>query len=190
MRVKLYITLTDRYCTDKMLSVICLPLFAVMLFLFSISGVSAETPVGQFRPKALDNQDGSKAELSVLVSDSTFAFGTNALDTWLTPQTSFIINDGTAAENFVGRISQFTDGANVWEISASTNGSDTTRAQWSTTSETGPWNNISYYDIDFTIATNVAVSDSVAFWLRIQTPVSTSSYDQHSSILTVTAQEY
>jgi hypothetical protein len=130
------------------------------------------------------------AQVSVSVSDSTFAFGTNLLNTWLTPQTSVIINDGAAAENFLGRISQFTDGSNTWGISESANGDDTTRAQWSTTSQDGPWTDISAYDTDFTIATNVAVSDSLTFWFRIQTPVGTSSYDEHSSTLTVTAQEY
>ncbi|NIM06568.1 MAG: hypothetical protein GTN65_13370, partial [Armatimonadetes bacterium] len=46
---------------------------------------------------------GTKAELSVRLSDSSFAFGTNLLDVWLTPQTSVIANDGAVAENFVGR---------------------------------------------------------------------------------------
>ncbi len=133
---------------------------------------------------------GTKAELSVRLSDSSFAFGTNLLDVWLTPQTSVIANDGAVAENFVGRISQFTDGSNSWAITSTANGADTVRAQWSTTSQTGPWNDISAYDTDFTIATDVAVNDSVDFWLRIQTPVSTSSYSEHSSILTVTADQY
>jgi hypothetical protein len=128
--------------------------------------------------------------ISVWVSDSTFTFGTNPLNSWLTAQTSVITNDGNVAENFVGSISQFTDGANTWGISSSANGDDTTRAQWSTTSESGPWTDISAYDTDFTIATNVAVDDSVLFWFRIQTPISTSSYDEYSSTLTVTAQEY
>ncbi len=128
--------------------------------------------------------------ISVSVSNSTFAFGTSLLNTWLTPQTSVITNDGNVAENFIGQISQFTDGSNTWEIAISANGADTTRAQWSTTSETGPWTDISAYDTDFTIATNVAASDSVLFWFRIETPTGTSSYNEYSSTLTVTAQEY
>lgn len=128
--------------------------------------------------------------ISVSVSDSTFEFGTKPLNTWMTPQSSVIKNDGTVSEDFAGRISQFTDGTNAWEIDISSNGADTTRAQWSTVSDTGPWTNISAYDTDFTIATNVAVNDSVDFWFRIQTPTGTSSYDEHSSTLTVTAQEY
>jgi hypothetical protein len=139
----------------------------------------------------LDQVDlGYTSKTSVSVSNSTFAFGTNLLNTWMIPQTSVITNDGTVAQNFVGRISQFTDGTHVWEIDISSNEADTIRAQWSTTSETGPWTNISAYDTDFTIATNVAVDDSVVFWFRIQTPTGTSSYNEHSSTLTVTAQEY
>jgi len=128
--------------------------------------------------------------ISVSVSDSTFTFGTNPLNTWLTPQTSIITNGGNVAENFIGWISQFTDGANTWGISSSANGADSVRSQWSTASDTGPWTDISAYDSDFTIATNVAVNDSVVFWFRIQTPISTSSYGEYSSTLTVTAQKY
>lgn len=130
------------------------------------------------------------SKTSVSVSNSTFAFGTNPLNTWLTPQTSVITNNGTVAENFLGRISQLTDGSNTWEIDVSANGADTIRAQWSTTSGMGPWTDISEYNTDFTIATNVAVNGSVNFWFRIQTPTSTSSFNEHSSTLTVTAQEY
>lgn len=130
------------------------------------------------------------AQVSVSVSDSTFAFGTNALNTWLSPQSSVITNDGPVAENFLGRIGQFTDGTNSWEIDASSNGADSVRAQWSATSETGPWTDIAAYDTDFSIATNVAADDSVNFWFRIETPTSSSSYEEHSSTLTVTAQEY
>jgi hypothetical protein len=128
--------------------------------------------------------------LSLSSSNNTFAFGTNPLNTWMTPQTSIITNDGNVPENFIGRISQFTAGSNTWDIDTLSNGADSVRAQWSITSETGPWTDISAYDTDFTIATNVAVNDSVNFWLRIQTPTSTSSYNEHSSTLTVTAQEY
>lgn len=126
--------------------------------------------------------------LSVLLSNSTFAFGTNPLNTWLTPQTSVITNDGTVAENFVGQISQFTEGSNTWEIDVVGNGADIIRAQWSTTSAAGPWTDISAYDTDFTIATNVAVDDSVSFWFHIETPTSTSSYNEYSTTLTVTAE--
>jgi len=128
--------------------------------------------------------------VSVSVSTSTFGFGTRPADSWLTPQSASIINDGGVAENFIVSISQFTDGANTWEITASANGADTIRAQWSTVSDAGPWTDISAYDTDFTTATNVAVNDTVIFRLRIKTPTSTSSYNQYSSTLTVTAQEY
>jgi hypothetical protein len=128
--------------------------------------------------------------LSVSVSDATFTFGTNLLDTWLTPQTSVITNDGTVAEDFIGQISQFTDCGNTWTISDAANGANQIRAQWSITSDSGPWTDISAYDADFTIATNVAASNNVTLWFRIETPISTLSYSEYSSTLTVTAQEY
>jgi len=51
----------------------------------------------------------------------------------------------------------------------------------------GSCTNISAYDTDFTIATNVAVGYSANFWFRIQTPTNTSSYNEHSSTVTVIA---
>jgi hypothetical protein len=126
--------------------------------------------------------------LSVAVSKGTFAYGIRPLNQWLPPDSAFIINDGTVVEDFVARISQLTDGTNIWAISPTANGADSVRAQWSTTSATGPWTNISAYASDFTIATGVAASDSVTLWLRIQTPTATTSYQPYSSTLTVTAQ--
>lgn len=137
-----------------------------------------------------DFQLGEAPNLSVSVSNATFTFGISTLNSWVTPQTSVITNDGNVAESFVGRISQFTDGSNNWGISTGPNGSDIVRAQWSTTSGSGPWVDISAYNTDFTVATNVAVGNSVTFWLRLQTPTGTSSYSEHSSVLTATAQQY
>jgi hypothetical protein len=131
-----------------------------------------------------------KLEMAVTVTNPTFGFGTQVLNSWLSPESTYVINDGTVAESFIGSISSFTDGTNIWQISPSGNGFDRIRAQWNITSSTGPWNNISAYDTDFTIATNVTAQDSVTFWLRIQTPTSTTSYEEFSSTLTVTAQEY
>jgi hypothetical protein len=171
---------------------------------FDISSYTASNTQIRFRISVTGGGAGTRHELyvdnvqieyvpvilSVSVSDSTFTFGTQPANGWTGSQSASIINDGTVAENFMGSISQFTDGANTWEISASANGADTIRAQWSTVSDAGPWTDISAYDTDFTIATNLAVSDSVIFRFRIQTPIGTSSHNEHSSTLTVTAQEY
>jgi hypothetical protein len=133
---------------------------------------------------------GEAHHLSVAIGNSTFAFGVSTLNSWLAPQTSSIVNNGNVIENLVGRISQFTDGSSNWGISAGSNGSDIIRAQWSITSGSGPWVDIAAYNTDFTIATNVAVGNSVTLWLKLETPTSTSSYNQHSSVLTATAQEH
>lgn len=126
--------------------------------------------------------------LSVSLNNSTFAFGTEPLNSFLAPDSSIITNDGSVTETFKGKISQFTTGGDNWAISATANGADIIRAQWSTTSNTGPWTDISAYDTDFTIATGVSVSSSVTMWFRIETPTTTTSFSQYSSTLTVTAQ--
>ena len=127
--------------------------------------------------------------ISVELTVSTFPFGTLPLDNWATPQQTQIINDGTGVEDFNGRLSVFTAGAHTWSLSPAANGPDTVRAQWSIVGAGGPWNDIAAYDTDFPITTGVAPSDTVSFWLRILTPTSTGSYDEHSSTLTVSAVE-
>jgi hypothetical protein len=128
--------------------------------------------------------------VSVAVADPVFAFGTSPLNTWLASDSTVITNDGTVAEDLLGKISQFTEGVEVWGISPVANGGDLIRAQWSTVGGVGPWSDVPAYDTDFTIVTNLAASDSVTLWFRIMTPTSTSSFNQYSSTLTVTAQEF
>jgi len=135
-------------------------------------------------------ESSSLAVLSVAIDNSDFAFGLIPANQWLTPESSLVINNGTLAENFLGQISQFTDGSNTWEIDATTNGADSIRAQWSTVSDAGPWTDISTYGANFTFATNVAVSDTVTIWFRIQSPVTTSSAGQYSSSFSVTAEAF
>ena len=156
----------------------------------SIGTYTADGTLGTSRDWAAGISTYKASVISVSVSNSTFAFAVAIPNTWLPPQASVITNDGAVAENFVGQINQFTESSNTWEIAVSANGADTIRAQWSITSETGPWTYISAYDTDFTIATNVAASDSVLFWFRIQTPTSTTSYNEYSSTLTVTAEQF
>jgi len=126
--------------------------------------------------------------LSVSLSTITFEFGTRPANTWLTPQTTVVRNDGDVAEDLKAKLSQFitADSANTWALSSTANGADSIRAKWST-SESGPWTDLSAYDSDFTIDTNVAVNDSVTFWFQIQTPKTTTAYDPYSATLTITA---
>ena len=128
------------------------------------------------------------SSLSVSLSNSTFAFGTEPLNTWLVPESSIVTNDGNVSETIKGKISQFTTGSDNWAISATANGADSIRAQWSTTSSTGPWTDISAYDLNFTIVSGLAVDSSVTLWFQIETPISTTSFSQYSSTLTVTAE--
>ncbi|MGH3053494.1 MAG: hypothetical protein ACRDL7_00775, partial [Gaiellaceae bacterium] len=126
--------------------------------------------------------------LSVSVNNSVFAFGTQPLNTWLTAQSSLISNDSQGTEDVVVQISTLTAGANTWTLSAAGNGADQVRAQWSTTSSSGPWTDISAYGSNFTVASSLASSGSVTLYMRIQTPTSSSSLGAYSSTLTVTAQ--
>jgi hypothetical protein len=125
--------------------------------------------------------------LSISVSTTTLAFGTRPANTWLDPQVTVIRNDFTDGEDLLARISPLTDGSNSWILSSTANGADSIRAQWSITSDSGPWIDVDTYDTDFPIASNLAPDDSISFWFRIQTPTATSSYDEHSATLTVTA---
>ncbi|MDI6704584.1 MAG: right-handed parallel beta-helix repeat-containing protein [bacterium] len=135
--------------------------------------------------------------LSLSLSNNTFAFGTQLLDRWLDPQSTVITNDGSVAENFIGTLSQFstTDGY-TWEIGKIEgefkNGEDRCRAQWSIISaDEGPWwNDISSYNTNFTIATDVSVGGEVTLYFKIQTPTKTTSFNEYSSTLTVTAEKY
>ncbi|OGF17554.1 MAG: hypothetical protein A2W00_05540 [Candidatus Eisenbacteria bacterium RBG_16_71_46] len=126
--------------------------------------------------------------LSVSPSKTTFAFGGQPLNTWLAADSSTVTNDGSIAETLYGKISTFTSGGYTWSLSASSNGADQVRAQWSTTSAAGPWNDITAYDNDFLIRTSLAASASIKFYFRMQTPTSTSALTQYASTLTVTAQ--
>lgn len=125
--------------------------------------------------------------VSVLVTNGALAFGTQPTDTWLVPESTLVINDGQVTENFLCRVSPFTDGVNVWAVDPSTNGADQIQAEWSTAGAAGPWTGLSVYNSDFNLATAVVVGDTVTFWFRIRTPLSTSSFNTHSAGVTITA---
>jgi hypothetical protein len=126
--------------------------------------------------------------ISVAVTNGTFAFGTQPPDVWLAPASSLVINDGQVTENFLCRVSPFTDGTNTWAVDPATNGPDQIQIQWSTTDSLGPWTGLAVYDTDFSLATAVATGDTVYLWLRIRTPSTTSSFNNHGAGLTITAE--
>jgi len=67
--------------------------------------------------------------VGVSIDNSTFSFGVRLANTWLTPDSSLIINNGQLEESFTCQDSQITDGSNEWTISAASNGSDQIRGQ-------------------------------------------------------------
>lgn len=151
------------------------------------SGIAGRLMIGLVLASVAGLPLSAWTALSVAVSNSTFMFGAAPANTWSAPQMTIIKNDGTETESLAGRISQLTAGSATWAISDVANGADSIRAQWSTTSDSGPWTDISAYDTDFEIVADLADGDSLAFWLRIQTPTTTSSYGEYSATLTVTA---
>jgi hypothetical protein len=130
----------------------------------------------------------TSTSLSVLPSKTSFAFGAQPFNTWVAPDSSTLLNDGTSASTLHGRISTFTSGALSWLLSPVVNGVDQVRAQWSSVSAVGPWNDIPGYNTDFTIATAVATGASVRFYFRILTPTLTAVGVPYASTITVTAQ--
>ena len=126
--------------------------------------------------------------LSVSVGNSAFSFGARPLNQWLAVQSSTLTNDGNAGERLVGRFTPFAAGASLWSLSTSTNGPDQIRAQWSTTSATGPWTDLTAFGTDFTIVENLAQTAAVSLYFRILTPSSCSSLSPYASTFTVTAQ--
>jgi hypothetical protein len=129
------------------------------------------------------------ARISVLVSVSSFAFGTQPVNTWLPARSTQIANDGTWIEDIYARLSEFTSGPFMWGISGASNGPDVCRVQWSSVSDAGPWNDIASYETEFLVTSNLGVGASVTLYLRIQTPTSTSSFNEHSANLTVRAED-
>jgi hypothetical protein len=128
------------------------------------------------------------ASLSVSPSRTSFAFGGQPFNTWVSPDSSRLLNDGTSASTLHGNLSAFTSGVLSWALSPVVNGVDQVRAQWSTVSAVGPWNDVAGYNTDFTIATGIAIGGSVQFYFRILTPTLTAVGVPYASTITVTAQ--
>jgi len=126
--------------------------------------------------------------VSLRVTSGTFSFGTQPPDIWLPPESTLVINDGQVTENFLCRVSILTDGVNVWTLDPFTNGPDQVQVQWSTAGVAGPWTALAAYDSDFSLSTGVAAGDTVVFWCRLRTPVTTSSYSDHAAGVTITAE--
>ncbi|UCF79090.1 MAG: hypothetical protein JSW03_02210 [Candidatus Eiseniibacteriota bacterium] len=144
---------------------------------------------GRNPPVAIMTDGLAVAKISVLVSVSSFSFGTQPVNTWLPAQNTQITNDGTWSEHIYAELSQFTSGPFSWAISDVSNGADLCRAQWSTVSDVGPWNDVPSYGSEFLVTTDLPAGGSVTLYFRIQTPTSTSSLDQYSSNLTVRAED-
>lgn len=125
-----------------------------------------------------------------LNTDGTVSFGTQALDS-TNDTTSGGINDVETISVDAGPAdlsvssSTFTDGSNTWSLGSTANGSD--QVFWEFSPDGTSWSTFAAADTNYSLATNVAESTTQDLFLRLTTPTTTSSYNQHSSTVTITA---
>jgi len=116
--------------------------------------------------------------VSISVTPTEYDFGVVALNTIASTGTGGyfnVTNDGTATEDFTIRGSNATDGSNVWVL-ASTNGADQYKLEYSK-------DGTNWYLVNLTaatLATSKAGGEYETVDIRITTPTSTSSYQQHT----------
>jgi len=121
--------------------------------------------------------------VSISVTPTEYDFGVVALNTIASTGTGGyfnVTNDGTGTINLMIKSSNATDGTNTWVL-ATTNGPDQYTLQQST-------NGVDWYYVtlsESTLATNVGATESVTMDLKITTPTSTQSYQQHNFTVTI-----
>ncbi len=125
-----------------------------------------------------------------LNTDGAVAFGTQALDS-TNDTTSSGINDvetisvDSGPANLDVSSSTFSDGSNTWSLGSTANGAD--QVFWEFSPDTTAWSTFAAADTNYSLATNVAQGSTQNLYLRLTTPTTTSSYNQHSSTITITA---
>ncbi len=124
--------------------------------------------------------------LSVNVTtDNTISWGTITTNTWTAVESETIENNGNVTEDIKIKFSTFSDGSNSWTLGSTQydNGADKIVVMWSIDNST--WYVYTTYDSWVTIVEDKAVSSSVTLYVKMYAPTSTSSYQAHSSTLTV-----
>lgn len=125
-----------------------------------------------------------------LNTDGAVTFGTQPLDS-TNDTTSSGINDvetisvDSGPADLSVSSSTFSDGSNTWSLGSTDNGADT--VFWEFSPDGSSWNTFAVADTSYTLATNVAQGSTQDLYLRLTTPTTTSSYNQHSSTVTITA---
>jgi len=121
--------------------------------------------------------DGSVSfgDLALEATEDTTASGINDVET--------VSVDSGPADLDV-RSTAFSDGGNTWSLSTS-NGSN--QVLWEFSPDGSAWTTFAVADTLYSLATNVAQGNTQNMYLRLTTPTSTSSYNQHSTTVTIVA---
>lgn len=124
-----------------------------------------------------------------LNTDGSVAFGTQALNatedttaSGLNDVETIYVDDGPVDLDV--RSSTFSDGSNTWSLDTS-NGSN--QVHWEFSKNGTDWTSFAVADTYYDLENNVAQDNTQDLYLRLTTPTSTSSYNQHSSTVTIQA---
>jgi len=135
--------------------------------------------------------DVTYSPLAISIStDGSVSFGNQNLDT-TQDTTSGGLNDSETIQVDCGPVdldiksSSFTDGSNIWSLGSSSNGSE--QVFWEFSKDETNWTTFAAADTLYSFDTNVSTSSTRSLYLRLTTPTSTSSYNQHSSTVTIVA---
>lgn len=124
-----------------------------------------------------------------LTTDGSVAFGTIAANTTRDTTTTDLndpetISVDTGPADLDIRSAVFSDGGNTWSLST-VNGAD--QVKWEFSEDEVAWTTFAVADDLYTLDTNVAQGQTRNVYLRLTTPTSTSSYNEHSTTVTIVA---
>jgi len=124
-----------------------------------------------------------------LTTDGTTPFGTvvsgGVVDTTASGTIDVqIVSITTGPADLAVKSTDFSDGANTWTLAA-TNGAD--QVQWEFSQDGTSWTTFTSANTLFTLDTSVAQGATRNLYLRLTTPTSSSSGDEHSATVTFVA---
>jgi hypothetical protein len=123
--------------------------------------------------------------VSISISDGTIDYGYVDLNSTGTNTSDVqVITVSTGPANLDIRITNFTQGANTWALGA-VNGADQVKFEFSKDNST--YSTFNAADTLYSFDTSVPASSNRNLYLRLTTPITTSSYSQFSAAITVVA---
>ncbi len=124
-----------------------------------------------------------------ITTDGSVEFGYQPLDTTIDSTASGVddvqtISVDSGPADLDVESTNFSDGTNTWSLSTS-NGAD--QVVWDFSNDGSTWTTFAQANTLYTFDTNVSEGATRDIYFRLTMPTSTSSYNQHSSTVTVTA---